>query len=318
VSVAEVREAIQRAAVLPLVAAQCRLVALNIKEFLSREIPPREMLLDPILPVQGLMMLHSWRGVGKTQTALGIAYAVACGGVFLCWSAPRPRQVLYLDGEMPVYAMQQRLAALVGASPEPQSPDYFRIITPDLQPGRMPNLATEEGRAAVDAWIERGCELLVVDNISTLCGSAKENEAEGWEPMQSWLLELRRRGVSVILVHHQGKGGAQRGTSKREDILDTVVNLKRPKDYNPSEGARFEVHLDKARGVFGDAAEPFEARMQTRDDGVAVWTMKSLEDTAEQQIGALLAEGRSVRDVAKQSGLSKSKVGRVKQKLEAG
>src|SRR5436190_3632773 len=48
-----------------------KLVALNVVEFLSREIPPREMLLAPILPTQGLVMLYSWRGVGKHIRPLG-------------------------------------------------------------------------------------------------------------------------------------------------------------------------------------------------------------------------------------------------------
>ena len=34
---------------------------------------------------------------------------------------------------------------------------------------------------------------------------------------QEWLLRLRRRGVSVLIVHHAGKGGEQRGKSRRED-----------------------------------------------------------------------------------------------------
>src|SRR5436190_15591099 len=48
-----------------------KLVALNVVEFLSREIPPREMLLTPILPTQGLVMLYSWRGVVKHIRPLG-------------------------------------------------------------------------------------------------------------------------------------------------------------------------------------------------------------------------------------------------------
>lgn len=54
-----------------------------------------------------------------------------------------------------------------------------------------------------------------------------------------------------MFIHHAGKSGAQRGTSKREDVLDTVVALKRPGDYVTSQGARFEVHFEKARGIFG-------------------------------------------------------------------
>ena len=103
-----------------------QLRAETLVSFLSLVIPPREMVLDPILPKQGLAMLHSWRGIGKTHCALGIGYAVASGGGFLRWKAPSPRKVLYIDGEMPAVAMQERLAAVVnGSGPEPDQ-DAFR------------------------------------------------------------------------------------------------------------------------------------------------------------------------------------------------
>src|SRR5262249_51179329 len=93
-----------------------RLRADSIAEFLAREIPEREMLLLPIIARQGLVMLFSWRGIGKTHTAIGIAYAVATGGTFLRWRAPKPARVLYIDGEMPAKAMQERIAAVVQAA----------------------------------------------------------------------------------------------------------------------------------------------------------------------------------------------------------
>ena len=46
--------------------------------------------------------------------------------------------------------------------------------------------------------------------------------------MQRWLLSLRRRGKGALLIHHAGKGGQQRGTSRREDVLDTVIALRGP------------------------------------------------------------------------------------------
>ena len=42
-----------------------QLVALGVEELLAREIRPREMLLDPILPEQGLAMWYARRGEGK-------------------------------------------------------------------------------------------------------------------------------------------------------------------------------------------------------------------------------------------------------------
>src|SRR5215471_15937355 len=87
-----------------------RLRPLTAVEFLALELPPRGFVLDPWLPTQGLVMIHSARGIGKTLMALSIAYAVATGGGLLGWTAPMPRRVLYLDGEMPAAAMQRRLA----------------------------------------------------------------------------------------------------------------------------------------------------------------------------------------------------------------
>ncbi len=43
--------------------------------------------------------------------------------------------------------------------------------------------------------------------------------------------------------------------------LDAAMSLKRPKDYKQMEGARFEIHWDKARSFFGTDAEAFEARL---------------------------------------------------------
>ena len=247
--------------------------AVDIGEFLAMDIPPREMMLAPILPTQGLVMLFSKRGVGKTHVALGIAYAVASGGRFLRWQADRPRRTLLLDGEMPAAAMQERLASIVaGSEIEPPSPDYLKIITPDLQEEGIPDVAGDEGRAAVEAHLD-GVDLVIIDNLSTLCRATRENEGDSWVPVQEWILNLRRRGMSALLVHHAGKGGSQRGTSRREDVLDTIINLKRPEDYTPEEGARFEVHLEKARGVIGEDAKPFEAKLEVRN-GASFWTTR--------------------------------------------
>ncbi|MCH9051911.1 MAG: AAA family ATPase, partial [Proteobacteria bacterium] len=261
----------------------------------------------------GLVMLHAMRGVGKTYMALGMAYAVATGGAFLKWKAPTPRRVLYLDGEMPAHAMQERFADMVeGSTAEPPTPDHLRIITPDLQTGNIPDLSTPEGQAAVEEHLD-GLSLVVLDNLSTLCRFGRENDAESWEPMQEWLLSLRRRGMSVLLIHHSGKGGLQRGTSKREDALDTVIYLKRPADYRLEEGARFEILLEKARGLVGDDAKPFEARLEIRDNA-AFWTTRDIEDRELELVKQLTADSLTVREIAEETEISRSKVHRLQKR----
>ncbi|UVF18840.1 AAA family ATPase [Microvirga terrae] len=288
---------------------------ITLGELVRLKLPERQQIIAPIIPVQGLAMLYAARGIGKTHVALGLSYAVSCGGAFLRWQAHKPRRVLYLDGEMPAQALQERARQIIAASPhQPPTEDYFRLLSMDRQSlGLSLNLAKPEHQAALEPHLI-GVELVVIDNISTLVSGGRENDADSWDAMQAWLLQLRRQGISVLLIHHAGRGENARGTSKREDVLDTVIQLKRPEDYDPEEGARFEVHLTKARGVFGDDALPFEAKLEVID-GQAHWTCKTLQDHELVQVEELSQAGMSVRDIAAQTGLSRSRVNRMQMKL---
>lgn len=289
--------------------------AVGLADFLTFGFPPRENILAPWLPSQGLAMLYAPRGIGKTHISLGIAVAVASGGNFLRWSADRPRGVVFIDGEMPGVVLQERLSRII-ASPdvtEPTAP--LKIITPDLQTHGMPDLSTTEGQAAVEPHLA-GASLVVIDNLSCLCRSGRENEAESWLPVQSWALGLRARGLSVLFVHHAGRNGLSRGTSRREDVLDTIITLKRPGDYRPEEGARFEVHFEKARGIYGDDTKPFEASL-TGLDGGQTWTFKDLEESLTERVAALIGEGVPQVEIAESLGVSKAAVTRHKQKAQA-
>jgi hypothetical protein len=301
------------------ITAQCSsLRAYSVGEFLSLEIPAREMVLGPILPTQGLAMLYSKRGVGKTYLSLGIAHAVARGGSFLRWAAPRPRRVLFVDGELPASTLQQRIRSIEAGIPgtDPQLPDdHLRIITPDLQGQPMPDLATTEGQALIEREI-CGAELLVLDNLSALLRSGKENEGESWLPVQGWLLRLRQRGLTVLVVHHAGKSGAQRGTSRREDLLNTVIALQHPSDYVPSEGLRCEVRYEKNRDFHGEDAKAFEVRMSLEGSGAAHWSVKDAEDALLQRAAALFQERISIRDAAEELVISKSKAERLRKRAQ--
>ena len=293
-----------------------RLRPLTLSKFFSLSIKPREMLLDPIIPEKGLAMLYASRGTGKTHIALGVAYAVATGTGFLRWKAPKPRRVLLIDGEMPAAALQERLASIVAGVTEAEAnPDTIRILAGDLiEEGGIGNLASPEVQAELDPWLD-DTDLLILDNLSSLTAVIRDNDAESWGPIQDWLLKLRRRGVSVLIVHHAGKGGQQRGTSRREDVLDTSISLRRPEDYSPAEGARFEVHIEKGRGVHGDAAKPFEAKLEVRNEA-AIWTTRDIEDVNLVRVKALLDDEMTVRDIADETGLSKSTVQRLKKRIE--
>ena len=283
------------------------LYAVDIGDFVTMDFPPREMMLGPVLPTQGLAMVYAPRGLGKTYFALSFAYAVASGGKFLDWHAPEPRRVLYIDGEMPAALMKERLIQITdGAASDIMHTGYLRIVTPQLQKDVTPDISTYEGQAMINA-LAADADLIVLDNLASLHLAGSENEGDSWLAVQSWLIGLRNSGRSVLIVHHSGKGGQQRGTSRREDVLDTVIALRRPSDYAPDQGARFEVHLEKARGIYGDDTLPFEASLLTVN-GAAAWTTKPLVDVEKNRVIDRLRAGLSAREVAEEIGLTRYRV----------
>jgi hypothetical protein len=282
----------------------------SLSELLCMELPPRAPLLSPWLTEQSLSMLYAWRGLGKSWVALCIGYAVATGGELLGWKAPAKRRVLFIDGELPARTLQTRLALIEKSFPDTPLQDGFRILTPDLQPnGIMPNLSDQAGQETIDAHTE-GIDLIIVDNLSTMARSGKENEGESWLPVQGWALRHRAQGRAVLFIHHSGKSGQQRGASRREDVLDTVITLKRPAEYQTSEGARFELLFEKARNLTGDDAAPLDVAMLSEGDRIR-WEWKSAENAIVERIADMVDEGASRHDIETELEISRFQLGRI-------
>jgi len=283
------------------------LEAIDLNDFFSMEIPTREYLVYPWLRIQDLVMIHAWRGVGKTMLAAGVSWAIASGTEFLRWKAPEKRGVLYVDGELPADLLRDRFLNQQSALGFHEDP-MIKILSHELVQHGFLTLATPEGRKHVERLISDEISVVVFDNLSCLYGG-EENDAEGWQEMQDFLLRLRRRGIACVVIHHSGKGGQQRGTSRREDVLDTVINLKHPNGYKAEEGARFEIHFEKARGLSGDEVEPFEAHLTTTEDGHPVWVAKSLHPEKDRAL-ELMREGLGDEEIGKVVSKDRSTINR--------
>lgn len=306
----------------PSVDNQDRIVALDIDALLAREFPPMEPLLTPWLCKQHLSMVYAWRGVGKTHFSLGVAYAVAGGGQFLKWKADQPRRVVYIDGEMAGASIQARLAAIVQSSPDAHEPPegYFQIITPDAQHLPLPDFASVEGQAALWPCIA-DADLIVVDNLSCLMRAGAENEGESWVPVADWALQMRKLGKAVLFVHHAGKAGQQRGSSRREDLMDVVIKLEHAKDYEAEKGAAFLVQFEKARHLSGDDARDLEATLIQDGKGWQTWNWKDADLGMTERIIQLHAElpDLSQSEIAAEVGCNRSTVSRaLKRAKESG
>ena len=290
------------------------LIAYGIREFLAAEFPPREPLIDPLITRKSLGLCYGWRGIGKTHFTIRLAVCAITGTPFFRYAIPKPFNVLLIDGEMPAQALQDRVAAQLAATgKEPQG--ELRILSYDLQEYGLPNLANPAEQDQFDEFLD-GIDLVIVDNLATLARGGKENDSESWQHTQAWALRQRAAGRSILFVHHAGKGGMQRGTSAKEDVLDLVIQLKTPSDHEPDQGARFEVHFEKNRGFYGADAQPFECHLVETESGQE-WKWLDFEDSIDRQIQGLRDADPKISqaEMARELGCHRSSVGRALQRL---
>lgn len=280
-------------------------------ELVAADLPEREFILDPILSTKSLALLYGPRGLGKTFVALGIAWAAASGNSFLNWRAHRPHRVVYVDGEMAAVDMKARLK-LFGAAPP-----TLDFMLADMRAASPPDIGRLEGQQRLmEAWGQP--DLVILDNLSSLAGF-EAGDPDRWNELQRFLMLQRRFGRAMLLIHHANKKGLQRGTNRREDVLDVVMAMRRPADYAPRQGARFEIHFDKARGLHGGAVDPIEARLETDASRVARWSWRPAQETMLRRAVALLNEGLNAPRMASQLGISRGHAYRLRDRaLEKG
>jgi putative DNA primase/helicase len=253
------------------------------------ELPSRDYLVYPWLPERGLAMLYAPKGAGKTYFALTVAVALVAGINLFGWETPKARRVVFVDGELEVAELRERIAAIcrgMGLSEEATrrvGSDLFilsrdRMASEGLAMGYLQDLRSQENLVRE---LPHDTDLVVFDNLSCLFGG-EENDAAAWDNVLLLLLRLKNEiGASSLFLHHSGKSGEQRGTSRREDNLDTSIKLEpiTAKGEVTASRARFRTVWAKHRGFTIEEAPSTVLELHyDREEMIAVWTTTRTED----------------------------------------
>lgn len=280
----------------------------DLHTLIAASLPEPEPILPPFLFAGDLAMIYAARGAGKTWFAGGISYAIASRGSFVGWQCTRARKVLFLDGEMRASRLRKRFSLIIAGADQEAEEGMLRILTRDLCGDSLdwPDLGTVDGRMAIADLIEaEQPEVIVLDNLSSWIRSGgRENDEESWREVASFLMTQRTRNRAVILVHHAGKSGMQRGTSKREDILDTVVKLQAPADYAPTDGMRCEVIFEKSRNLDGGDVPSLLVDLNTTG-GKAVFTATSAQTDVIARVSDLIKQGATRNEICKATNMDR-------------
>ena len=157
--------------------------------------------------------------------------------------------------------------------------------------GKTLNITNREAQQAItQRCVANGTKVLILDNLSTLACGMKENEADSWELVNNWLLDLRRRKIAVVIVHHAGRSGEMRGTSKREDNVFWIVALDdAKKNADDKRGARFISRFTKASRNTQEELPAYEWHFVTEPSGEVTISHKQAQ-TMDVFLG-LIADG---------------------------
>jgi DNA-binding NarL/FixJ family response regulator len=216
--------------------------------FFNMKLPPRELIVSPWLKTGSLGYIFGKRGSGKTWFAWDMVISISKGVAYGPWKCEIPRKTLYVDGEMPLRSMQERLR-LLSVPPF----DNLMIMSHETvaeNDNIILNLCKEEQQESLlKICMENEIRVIFLDNLSCLFAGMRENEADDWEKVASWLQKCQRNKISVVILHHSNREGKEmRGTSRREGAASWILRVSKNGNKNEvKKGTFFTTSFEKNR-----------------------------------------------------------------------
>lgn len=215
----------------------------TMEEWRNRELPAPDFILGNCISTTTRMLISAETGIGKSMYLIALGQHVSAGLSFLHWQASRPVKTLYVDGEMSRRLLKERIFG--EAARHSGDLNNFHVLSREDIEAFQP-LNTPAGQAWMLALIQRlGIELVLLDNIMCLTlGDQKDPLV--WQQTLPLVLELTRRNVGQIWIHHAGHDTSKSyGDKSREWQLDTTAILE--KVERPDTDVSFTLSFKKAR-----------------------------------------------------------------------
>ena len=251
------------------------------------------LLMKPWLRAGQTTFIYGDYGTGKSMLAVHIASLLALDVGTASdydieeWQVKKSTGCLYIDGEMGVVDLQDRLTQFQYLG-EPKFP-VLGFPVPEYQ------LATEddfslfrrENQLQVVEWLKQHTDykLLILDSVTTLFGLTDENSNAEWNTkINPFLRDLRALGVANIILHHSGKDGRKglRGASAMGAMAHNIFYLENHNAKDIDKGqAWFTINKKKQRGG-GFQFKTFSIHYIQNEDGTETeWTTNTVRKVKE-------------------------------------
>ena len=286
-------------------------------EVMDLNIPKTKFLLNNFITEKSINLVNGFRGMGKSWFVEMAANGITWGDSVGPWKVGKSVHTLLVDGEMPMSLLQERIKRM-NRFRDIRFKESLLFIYPESYAYRIglkrANLLDAKWRQSITEVIEKhNIELLILDNLSSLAPGIDENTTLDFNPINRWMLELRFIGCSIILTHHTGKSGEQRGTTAHEDHVDTSIMLNRPAGYLPSDGCKFICKIIKDRSHL---TEGKQYTLQLCENEKGYLEFETVMDTGIEEACKLLGDNADITQTeAIEFGISRMTFQRAKERL---
>lgn len=193
---------------------------------MALELPEPKWVIEGLI-CEGLTVLAGNPKLGKSWLGLGVAVAVASGGVALGNMSVEQGDVLYLALEDNRRRLQSRLGQILRSEPAPE-----RLIIQIESPR-----AHEGGLEQIEAWLvaHPQARLVIIDTFQRFRSPGRNGNAyaEDYNEAAGLKALADRYSVAIVVVHHRRKGDdaddleAVSGSYGLTGAADAVLSLKR-------------------------------------------------------------------------------------------
>jgi len=203
--------------------------------------PPIEYIAAGLFPLPSLNIVYGAPGTMKSLIMADLAICVAAGELWLppaAWMpgakgfATKQAPVMWIDFDNGSRPTHERIGALGRARALPPITPiyYYTLPMPWLDASKPESIGS-----LINRVIDKGVQLVVIDNLGLISGGAAEG-TEAMIPIMGALRQLAEAtGAAIVLIHHQRKTGqisarageSLRGHSSIEAALDLAILIER-------------------------------------------------------------------------------------------
>ena len=287
------------------------ILPLSLEDYLILPVPKLERLFGSWLKSNSSIMISGKEGIGKSLFINTLVLSISHGNSCFGWESGGAIPVGLMDGETDDARLQERLLKL--RSGLGVQSGTLRVLTRWMYLNKnkeFPCLSMNKHQEMILKHFE-GTKVLVVDNINCCFNINDENNTSEWLRVQEFVYKARSKGMSVILIHHTPKSNPKSpaGSSRNIRFIDYSMLLTRLENANANE-VSFKFEILKTRDFDVDLV-PFTAKLTQHGENSLVWEVDSENRKMTDKLMELKDSGLTYREIAEQTGVSKSTAQRI-------